>query len=141
MRLVFSACMAFLLVGCQATSGSNVRVDDRWSTGTLENGLTYHVFSSPEHEDVSIRLIFQAGSYRKQTSNAATLTLLNIWHSMAQSILKVMNLSSSHDASVSHLVTVPMRSQAAMKPFTNWICPTRPMRLKPWTGFQILRRG
>ncbi len=65
MRLVFSACMAFLLVGCQATSGSNVRVDDRWSTGTLENGLTYHVFSSPEHEDVSIRLIFQAGSLQE----------------------------------------------------------------------------
>ncbi|CAK3055963.1 zinc protease [Vibrio crassostreae] len=59
--------LCLTLVGCSSTSkttGTPIQPDPAWTSGQLENGLTYHVY--PDHEEsVSVRLVVHAGSIQE----------------------------------------------------------------------------
>ena len=63
--LVAAVCLT--LVGCSSTSNITetlIQPDPAWTSGQLENGLTYHVY--PDHEEsVSVRLVVHAGSFQE----------------------------------------------------------------------------
>ena len=63
--LATAVCLA--LVGCSSTSNITempIQPDPAWTSGQLENGLTYHVY--PDHEEsVSVRLVVHAGSIQE----------------------------------------------------------------------------
>ncbi|MDD1781774.1 insulinase family protein [Enterovibrio sp. ZSDZ35] len=56
------------LVGCQTTSQAPVTNDPDWVVGTLENGLTYHIYPNDKDEAVSVRLVFNVGSLQETDS-------------------------------------------------------------------------
>ena len=55
------------VVGCSSTSNITeqlIQPDPAWTSGQLENGLTYHIY--PDHEaSVSVRLVVHAGSIQE----------------------------------------------------------------------------
>ncbi|MFA0654676.1 M16 family metallopeptidase [Vibrio sp. 10N.222.49.C12] len=59
--------LCLTLVGCSSTSKTTetpIQPDPAWTSGQLENGLTYHVY--PDHEEsVSVRLVVHAGSIQE----------------------------------------------------------------------------
>ena len=59
--------LCLTLVGCSSTSKTTetpIQPDPAWTSGQLENGLTYHVY--PDHEaSVSVRLVVHAGSIQE----------------------------------------------------------------------------
>ncbi|ROP21098.1 M16 family metallopeptidase [Vibrio crassostreae] len=62
-----AAAVCLTLVGCSSTSNITetlIQPDPAWTSGQLENGLTYHVY--PDHEEsVSVRLVVHAGSFQE----------------------------------------------------------------------------
>ncbi|MCC4786354.1 M16 family metallopeptidase [Vibrio splendidus] len=62
-----AAAVCLTLVGCSSTSSITetlIQPDPAWTSGQLENGLTYHVY--PDHEEsVSVRLVVHAGSFQE----------------------------------------------------------------------------
>ncbi|MFA0309846.1 peptidase M16 [Vibrio splendidus] len=62
-----AAAVCLILVGCSSTSNITetlIQPDPAWTSGQLENGLTYHVY--PDHEEsVSVRLVVHAGSFQE----------------------------------------------------------------------------
>ncbi|MEZ9478730.1 M16 family metallopeptidase [Vibrio splendidus] len=62
-----AAAVCLTLVGCSSTSSITetlIQPDPAWTSGQLENGLTYHVY--PDHEEsVSVRLVVHAGSIQE----------------------------------------------------------------------------
>ncbi|MEZ8879871.1 M16 family metallopeptidase [Vibrio lentus] len=62
-----TAAVCLTLVGCSSTSNITetlIQPDPAWTSGQLENGLTYHVY--PDHEEsVSVRLVVHAGSFQE----------------------------------------------------------------------------
>ncbi|MEZ8336924.1 M16 family metallopeptidase [Vibrio cyclitrophicus] len=59
--------LCLTLVGCSSTSNITetlIQPDPAWTSGQLENGLTYHVY--PDHEEsVSVRFVVHAGSFQE----------------------------------------------------------------------------
>ncbi|MFZ3406349.1 M16 family metallopeptidase [Vibrio chagasii] len=59
--------LCLTLVGCSSTSKTTetpIQPDPAWTSGQLENGLTYHIY--PDHEaSVSVRLVVHAGSIQE----------------------------------------------------------------------------
>ncbi|MGF1851952.1 insulinase family protein [Vibrio satsumensis] len=59
--------LCLTLVGCSSTPKTTenlIQPDPAWTSGQLENGLTYHVY--PDHEaSVSVRLVVHAGSIQE----------------------------------------------------------------------------
>ena len=53
------------LIGCSSTpQNTQIQPDPAWTSGQLDNGLTYHVY--PDHEaSVSVRLLVHAGSFQE----------------------------------------------------------------------------
>ncbi|MEL0607395.1 M16 family metallopeptidase [Vibrio echinoideorum] len=62
-----AAAVCLTLVGCSSTSSITetlIQPDPAWTSGQLENGLTYHVY--PDHEEsVSVRLVVHSGSIQE----------------------------------------------------------------------------
>ncbi|MGF1752690.1 insulinase family protein [Vibrio makurazakiensis] len=66
-KYYLATALCLTLVGCSSTSKITetlIQPDPAWTSGQLENGLTYHVY--PDHEaSVSVRLVVHAGSIQE----------------------------------------------------------------------------
>ena len=69
MKKLFALCW-LLLVGCAQNTPSSpvpIQLNTNWSSGTLENGLKYHLYPM-DSKEVSIRLLVHVGSTAEESS-------------------------------------------------------------------------
>lgn len=81
---IMAGLVSLSLLGCVSHHPTTpLQADQRWVTGQLDNGLTYHLYPD-HHQPVSIRFYVHAGSH------PATRISSNIWLLMAVSITNIM---------------------------------------------------